>query len=104
VRVGGGYLSIEEFVDQHAPAELERLGRPEKFTSQQERYLRHTSPGFGGGSRSPMRNFSTRNSIERGYNQMTQSNLSVRSGGGGTRPSPPTRKAQGQYEADKSDL
>ena len=27
VRVGGGYLSIDEFLDQYTPAELERLER-----------------------------------------------------------------------------
>ncbi len=25
VRVGGGYLSLDEFIDQYTPAELERL-------------------------------------------------------------------------------
>ena len=27
VRVGGGYLSIDEFLDQYTPAELEKLKR-----------------------------------------------------------------------------
>ena len=27
VRVGGGYLSIDEFLDQYTPAELEKLER-----------------------------------------------------------------------------
>ena len=27
IRVGGGYLSIDEFLDQYTPAELERLER-----------------------------------------------------------------------------
>ena len=27
IRVGGGYLSIDEFLDQYTPAELERLDR-----------------------------------------------------------------------------
>jgi hypothetical protein len=27
VRVGGGYLSIDEFLDQYTPAELERMER-----------------------------------------------------------------------------
>ena len=27
IRVGGGYLSIDEFLDQHTPAELEKLSR-----------------------------------------------------------------------------
>ena len=35
VRVGGGYLSIDEFLDQYTPAELEKLERKDplkKFT------------------------------------------------------------------------
>ncbi len=27
VRVGGGYLSVEEFIEQYTPTELERLAR-----------------------------------------------------------------------------
>ena len=27
IRVGGGYLSIDEFIDQYTPIELEKLGR-----------------------------------------------------------------------------
>ena len=27
IRVGGGYLSIDEFLDQYTPSELEKLGR-----------------------------------------------------------------------------
>ena len=27
VRVGGGYLAIDEFIDQYTPAELEKLER-----------------------------------------------------------------------------
>lgn len=27
IRVGGGYLSIDEFIDQHTPNELEKLER-----------------------------------------------------------------------------
>ena len=27
IRVGGGYLSIDEFLDEYTPAELERLDR-----------------------------------------------------------------------------
>jgi hypothetical protein len=27
IRVGGGYLSIDEFLDQYTPAELEKLER-----------------------------------------------------------------------------
>lgn len=27
VKVGGGFLSIDEFLDQYTPVELERLGR-----------------------------------------------------------------------------
>jgi hypothetical protein len=27
IRVGGGYLSIDEFIDQYTPVELERLDR-----------------------------------------------------------------------------
>ena len=27
IRVGGGYLSIDEFLDQYTPAEFEKLGR-----------------------------------------------------------------------------
>ena len=32
IRVGGGYLSIDEFLDQYTPVELERLERKDPLT------------------------------------------------------------------------
>ena len=37
VRVGGGYLSIDEFLDQYTPAELERLERKDPMRRMTDR-------------------------------------------------------------------
>merc|ERR1712228_924143 len=37
IRVGGGYLSIDEFLDQYTPAELERLERKDPMKRFQEK-------------------------------------------------------------------
>lgn len=37
VRVGGGYLSIDEFLDQYTPAELEKLERKDPLKKFSER-------------------------------------------------------------------
>jgi hypothetical protein len=37
IRVGGGFLSIDEFLDQYTPAELEKLERKDPFKRITER-------------------------------------------------------------------
>ena len=37
IRVGGGYLSIDEFLDQYTPAELEKLERKDPIKKYSER-------------------------------------------------------------------
>ena len=37
VRVGGGYLSIDEFLDQYTPAELEKMERKDPLKKFSER-------------------------------------------------------------------
>ena len=37
VRVGGGFLSIDEFLDQYTPAELEKLERRDPLKKFSER-------------------------------------------------------------------
>jgi hypothetical protein len=37
IRVGGGFLSIDEFLDQYTPAELEKLERKDPLKRQAER-------------------------------------------------------------------
>ncbi len=39
VRVGGGYLSIEEFIDQYTPSELERLSRQDPLKKLTDKVL-----------------------------------------------------------------
>ena len=39
IRVGGGYLSIDEFLDQFTPAELEKLERKDPLKRFSERML-----------------------------------------------------------------
>jgi len=60
IRVGGGYLSIDEFLDQYTPPELEKMERNnpmKRFTEKiavqktiQGRDVRETSPGARAGS------------------------------------------------------
>ena len=52
IRVGGGYMSIDEFLDQHTPIELEKLERrdplkrfSEKVAMQKSIHGRHVSHG-----------------------------------------------------------
>lgn len=62
IRVGGGYLSIDEFLDQYTPAELEKMERKDPLKKFSEKVaiqktlvgkeLRESSPIRGG---SPMR-------------------------------------------------
>ena len=37
IKVGGGYLSIDEFLDQYTPAELEKIERRDPLKKQSER-------------------------------------------------------------------
>ena len=37
IRVGGGFLSIDEFLDQYTPAELEKLERKDPIKRKSER-------------------------------------------------------------------
>ena len=39
IRVGGGYLSIDEFIDQHQPVELEKIERKDPLRRFSERML-----------------------------------------------------------------
>ena len=65
VRVGGGYLSIDEFLDQYTPAELEKLERKDPLKKFSEKVavqktlvgkeLRENSPIRGGESPSGSR-------------------------------------------------
>lgn len=58
IRVGGGYLSIDEFLDQYTPVELEKLERKDPLKKFSEKVavqktivgkeLRESSPVRGG--------------------------------------------------------
>ena len=39
IRVGGGYLSIEEFIDQYTPIEIEKLSRADSLKKMNEKVL-----------------------------------------------------------------
>ncbi len=39
IRVGGGYLSIEEFIDQYTPIEIEKLNRADSLKKMNEKVL-----------------------------------------------------------------
>ena len=45
VRVGGGYLSLDEFLDQYTPIELEKMERSNSGTRQLLRKSSGISPG-----------------------------------------------------------
>ena len=48
VRVGGGYLSIDEFIDQYTPSEIEKLARQDPLKKISEKvvtYLVKKAPG-----------------------------------------------------------
>lgn len=63
VRVGGGYLSIDEFLDQYTPAELEKLERKDPLKRFNEKVAvqkviagkaaRESSPVRGSPGKSP---------------------------------------------------
>jgi hypothetical protein len=65
IRVGGGYLSIDEFLDQYTPAELEKMERKDpikKFSDKvavdrllSAKSMRERSPH--GSLRSPKKNY-----------------------------------------------
>ncbi len=65
VRVGGGYLSIDEFLDQYTPAELEKMERKDPLKKFSEKVavqktltgkeLRESSPIRGSQADSPTR-------------------------------------------------
>jgi hypothetical protein len=73
IRVGGGYLTIDEFLDIYTPVELERLERQdplkkfsEKVSVQRNlvgRELRESSPVRSPGRKSPTRDSPTRRMI-----------------------------------------
>lgn len=39
IRVGGGYLSIEEFIDQYTPIEFEKLSKTDNLKKFNEKFL-----------------------------------------------------------------
>ena len=64
IRVGGGYLSIDEFLDQYTPAELEKMERKDPIKKYSEKVAmtrllsaksgrEHSPPGM---LRSPKKN------------------------------------------------
>merc|ERR1719216_187398 len=63
IRVGGGYLSIDEFLDQYTPVELEKLERKDPLKRFSEKVavqksivgkeVRESSPVRGSPSKSP---------------------------------------------------
>lgn len=65
IRVGGGYLSIDEFLDQYTPAELEKMERKDPLKKFSEKVaiqktlvgkeLRESSPIRGSSPSSPTR-------------------------------------------------
>ena len=73
IRVGGGYLSIDEFLDQYTPVELEKLERKDPLKRFSEKIaiqktivnqgVRESSPVRSPGTSSPARR-STRRSVE----------------------------------------
>jgi len=57
VRVGGGYLSIDEFLDQYTPLEIERIGRRDPLRRFQEKVaIQKTLVGREKNESSPVRN------------------------------------------------
>ena len=56
VRVGGGFLSIDEFLDQYTPAELEKLERKDPLKRFNEKVaVQKTLVGHEKSERSPIR-------------------------------------------------
>ena len=64
IRVGGGYLAIDEFLDQYTPVELEKLERKDPLTKLSSRIaVQATSLGRDAGSSSPVRSPNSRASL-----------------------------------------
>ena len=56
IRVGGGYLSIDEFLDQYTPIELEKLERKDPLKRFSEKVaVQKTIVGVVGRETSPVR-------------------------------------------------
>jgi hypothetical protein len=55
VRVGGGYLSIEEFLDVYTPMELDRVDRNDPTKKFSERVAVQKTISFNSPARSPIR-------------------------------------------------
>ena len=56
IKVGGGYLSIDEFIDQYTPAELEKLERRDPLKRFTDRItLQKTIASHTGHENSPVR-------------------------------------------------
>ena len=56
IRVGGGYLSIDEFLDQYTPVELEKLERKDPLKRFSEKVaIQKTIVGLGVRESSPVR-------------------------------------------------
>lgn len=60
VRVGGGYLSIDEFLDIYTPMELERLDRNDPIKKFSEKVAVQKTLEFNSAERSPNRIISSR--------------------------------------------
>jgi hypothetical protein len=57
IRVGGGYLSIDEFLDQYTPVELEKLERKDPLKRFSEKVaIQKTIVNAGARETSPIRN------------------------------------------------
>ena len=55
MRVGGGYLSIEEFLDVYTPMELDRVDRNDPTKKFSERVAVQKTISFNSPARSPIR-------------------------------------------------
>lgn len=63
IRVGGGYLSIDEFLDQYTPVELEKLERKDPLKRFSEKVaIQKTIVNAGVREPSPVRSSPGRNS------------------------------------------
>jgi hypothetical protein len=64
IRVGGGYLSIDEFLDQYIPQELEKLERKDPLKRFSEKVaVQKTIAGAGVRESSPVRRSSPLRSV-----------------------------------------
>ena len=56
IRVGGGYMSVDEFLDQYTPAELEKLSRNDPLKRFSEKVaVQKTIVGHQAMEKSPVR-------------------------------------------------